>query len=363
MPKDIHKYIKLNIYKDYTLNIEEDNIFNKYDNQVCYEKYNIKYYKKLSYDINKELADAFKKDTKINFIDFLIVLYFMANRLHHRYCIGNVIKIDIKELKTILSSIKNNHNKLVNDINFKNLLKLQVKKINKNNIYNIIELILKLSNKSIISKIGNYLIFSKTTVMYFYKSWNNLLIHLNTELLYNNNNNFNNIKELIKKVIENNQKDFENDVAKEMIPYFNIVKNHIVFAQKERKDLKEYQILGDLDVVGIDQNTNEIWLIECKYILPDYSGQKFILRYKDFFGREKYDKKFDRRINYISSNLEDFLYTYIEEKIANISNYTIKKFMVINRQFCNKFHNVNFEILSFDMFKNKLKSINKNYYK
>ena len=108
--------------------------------------------------------------------------------------------------------------------------------------------------------------------------------------------------------------------------------------------------LGDYDVIALDMNNRKIFIIECKVLQPVGSVFEHSMQQKGFFKQNKYDEKFQRRIDYLKNNYQTFFnnigYDLSSEK------YEIAPYMVVNKVFASYYKNVTFPIVTFDELKN-----------
>lgn len=128
-----------------------------------------------------------------------------------------------------------------------------------------------------------------------------------------------------------------------------------IFQQKGHKTvLKELKLhkkgkhpddIGDFDILVYDEIDNIIWNIESKVIQHVGSISEFAKQQNTFFLKNEYDKKFQRRIDYLGENILTIL---ADLKIGNVEEIpNIKHFMVTNKVFVSEFKEVSFSIISF----------------
>lgn len=63
--------------------------------------------------------------------------------------------------------------------------------------------------------------------------------------------------------------------------------------------------LGDYDVLALDMTNKMVFIIECKVLQPVGSVFEHSMQQKGFFKQNKYDEKFQKRIDYMKNNLID----------------------------------------------------------
>lgn len=111
--------------------------------------------------------------------------------------------------------------------------------------------------------------------------------------------------------------------------------------------------LGDYDVIGLSKALKAVFIIECKVLQPIGSVFEHSNEQKRFFNEEKYDEKFQRRIDYFSKVYCSFF--------ANIGydledyTYQIRPYMVVNKVFESYYKMVSFPIVTYDELKAEIK--------
>ena len=142
-----------------------------------------------------------------------------------------------------------------------------------------------------------------------------------------------------------------------------------VFLNKRLKD-NNLEYLGDYDVIAVDNKNNIIIIVEAKFIKPSVDISELLSQQEEYYGRTPYipdkdinhkeklkhnDEKFQRRINYLKDNYKDIL-PKINLNIDINKEYDIKPYMVFNRHFKPLFKKLDFEVLSFNEFKELLEN-------
>jgi len=107
--------------------------------------------------------------------------------------------------------------------------------------------------------------------------------------------------------------------------------------------------LGDYDVLALDIRAKKVFIIECKVLQPVGSVFEHSMQQKGFFQQNKYDEKFQKRIDYLKNNYRIF-FTNIGYAL-NDEDYEIKPFMVVNKVFASYYKSVAFPIVTFDELK------------
>lgn len=131
---------------------------------------------------------------------------------------------------------------------------------------------------------------------------------------------------------------------------FDYADNDIDIRRKDRKgNHLPINELGDYDVIALDQKNKMIYLIECKVLQPIRSIFEHSLEQKRFFNTEKFDEKFQKRINYFAGVFRNYFenlgYPLGEDE------YEIIPLMVVNKVFDSYFKKVDFKIITFDELK------------
>lgn len=110
--------------------------------------------------------------------------------------------------------------------------------------------------------------------------------------------------------------------------------------------------IGDYDVIGLSKSLKAIFVIECKVLQPIGSVFEHSNEQKRFFFEEKFDEKFQNRIDHLSATCIDFFknngYEYVDEE------YTIKPFMVVNKVFDSFYKPISFPIVTYDELKKSI---------
>ena len=113
--------------------------------------------------------------------------------------------------------------------------------------------------------------------------------------------------------------------------------------------------LGDYDIIAININKKEIWLIESKVLQKVGSIYEDQMQQKNFFFQHKDDEKFQRRIDYIKDNTKKVLASF---GITD-NDYTVVPYMVTNKLFESRYKKILFPIVTFSEMKDLI-SGNKN---
>lgn len=136
--------------------------------------------------------------------------------------------------------------------------------------------------------------------------------------------------------IEHLFKDFE----------FDYYKHDVDIRREDRKgNHPSINELGDYDVIGLCKSLKTVFIIECKVLQPIGSIFEHSNEQKRFFKEEKFDEKFQKRINYFSKIYRSF-FTNLGYDLENCV-YLIKPYMVVNKVFESYYKKVLFSIVTY----------------
>jgi hypothetical protein len=107
--------------------------------------------------------------------------------------------------------------------------------------------------------------------------------------------------------------------------------------------------LGDYDVIALDKVGGKLFIIECKVIQPVGSVYEQSMQQKGFFEQNKYDEKFQKRIDYFSNNYRRF-FSSLECELSD-NECKIIPLMVVNKVFDSYYKKIAFSIITFDELK------------
>ena len=113
--------------------------------------------------------------------------------------------------------------------------------------------------------------------------------------------------------------------------------------------------LGDYDVIALDMQKQRIYLIECKFLQPIGSVFEHSKEQERFFLKEKFDEKFQKRIDYFTKVYKSF-FKNIGFDLSN-TEYEVKPYMVVNKVFESYFKKVNFPIVTMDELRKAIQEI------
>ena len=111
--------------------------------------------------------------------------------------------------------------------------------------------------------------------------------------------------------------------------------------------------LGDYDLVVIDDSKGIIWNIESNVLKKVGSVFEDSMQQKGFFEKHEFDKKFQRRIDYLIHNYKTILNSI---GIDYQKEYDVRSYMVTNKIFISRVKQVQFPILSFNEMKRLVES-------
>lgn len=116
-------------------------------------------------------------------------------------------------------------------------------------------------------------------------------------------------------------------------------------------DKEKYpQYLGDYDVFAVDSEHKKIWIVECKVIEKVSTIYEMYRQQNRFFNEDKYDEKFQRRIDFMKENYKSVL----ENLSINTDEYEICPYMCFNKVMVSRYKKVSFPILSYNELCNEI---------
>lgn len=120
--------------------------------------------------------------------------------------------------------------------------------------------------------------------------------------------------------------------------------------EDRRGNYPTIDILGDYDVIGLSITQKRVFIIECKVLKPIGSVFEHTNQQKRFFLEEKYDERFQKRIDYFSKVATSFFanHGYATE------GFTIQPYMVVNKVFSSYYKHVRFPIVTFGELKEEI---------
>lgn len=152
------------------------------------------------------------------------------------------------------------------------------------------------------------------------------------------------------------KKRYEDEMVQDIAQLFRDAKFDIVIPELELihrfPDDNYPEELGDYDVFAINHTSHEIWIIESKVLQKIGSIYEDQMQQKNFFFQNKYDVKFQRRIDYLTDN-----YRKVLKSLKNdISEYQLVPYMVTNKLFVSKYKKINFPIITYSELQQKLQA-------
>lgn len=123
-------------------------------------------------------------------------------------------------------------------------------------------------------------------------------------------------------------------------------KGYLTWHNLELKKLckgKHPDYLGDYDVLAVNIQASEIWIIECKVLEKVETFYEMYRQQNRFFNEDKYDDKFQRRIDYMKKNYAEVANDLGIPK----AEYVIKPFMCVNKVFASRYKEIDFPIKSY----------------
>jgi hypothetical protein len=134
---------------------------------------------------------------------------------------------------------------------------------------------------------------------------------------------------------------------------FDYYKHDVDIRREDRKgNHPSINELGDYDVIGLCKPLKTVFIIECKVLQPIGSIFEHSNEQKRFFKEEKFDEKFQKRINYFSKEYCSF-FANIGYDLGDCT-YQIKPYMVVNKVFDSYYKKVSFPIVTYDELKSEI---------
>ncbi len=360
---DTCHYTDLDIYvsvdSEYKVDaIDTKDAKEKYDSMLL-RKYNTKdYYIKndeVDIDFFEKAMEQFCNDTNVNFQLLILLLDYMQLMLIQediaKEIYPNVFSID----KTILlHAFNDNLEEKVDDLNeigylidFITLNPSLLKTI-KNTKHDILPIWEreKRENRFEVKPIimnDEELIFSPISLNYLKTLWTSGM----TEWYLPYEIGLTNLKDVLKKWKKRYEDEMVQDIAQIFRTLdFDIVEPDIELMRRFPKD--DYPTeLGDFDVIAINEERQEIWIIESKVIQKVGSIYEDQMQQKSFFYQHKEDEKFQRRIDYMTKNYHKVLNSFGLQNSA----YKVIPYMVTNKLFMSRYKKIEFPIVTFEELK------------
>lgn len=197
-----------------------------------------------------------------------------------------------------------------------------------------------------ILKMGNLCIFSPVAMNNLYTQWRNGLADWFPPYEIGLTN--------LLEVLAKWKKRYEDEMVQDIAQLFRAAKFDVVIPELKLYDrfpADNYpEWLGDYDVFAINHTSQEIWIVESKVLQKIGSIHEDQMQQKGFFVQGKYDKKFQRRIDYLNNNYKKVL----SSMKLDISEYRIIPYMVTNKLFVAKYKKINFPIITYSELQEKL---------
>jgi len=196
-------------------------------------------------------------------------------------------------------------------------------------------------------KNGNNIIFSPVVLKELHSRWNYGLtdLYLPYEIGIDN----------VMRVLKSWKKRYEDLMVYDIVDIFtkygfkNIWPNAKLHSLD--KNHKHPQKLGDYDLLIVDEDNSEIWLIESKVLSKVGSIHEMYMQQANFFLNHRYDEKFQRRIDYMEEHYKEILEGL---KLDYSKEYNIKAYMVTNKILFSRYKKISYPIISFYELKNLL---------
>ena len=341
-------------------------------------------------NISKEITYTLSNELGIDFLGYMLIVMLFAqksvtndlkpfqielnnvlNEIRDKKCNSRIIKINydefISKLEIAPIGIKNKKEWLSKILNYLIIDKEKIKYVgDKKNEYINIDYRFKRENrfdlKPIVKK-DDILIFSRESLYTVFYQWNYCFEYFYLPYDFS--------LDKSKKLLRDKKKTYEKDIVSDV---YNLLRKNnykVVSEFKVDKILKDKSLvyLGGYDIIATNDKNKEILIIECKFIKLSRDKIEALDQQKEFYGTAEkiikkyishteplkyYDEKFQRRIYYMQDNYKKIL---IKNNLIDINiDYNIKSFMIFNRYFPPLFKEVDFEVLSFNKFKELLES-------
>lgn len=160
----------------------------------------------------------------------------------------------------------------------------------------------------------------------------------------------------LQKTIKLWKKRYEDEMVQDIAKAFQASQFTYVFPEVDlanRFPKDDYPAeLGDYDVIAISEKKKEIWIIESKVLQKVGSVYEDQMQQKNFFIQNRYDEKFQRRINFFQDNCEKILCSF---QLDSCSGYSIRPAMVTNKLFVSRYKKIGFPIYTFHEFEQILR--------
>lgn len=160
----------------------------------------------------------------------------------------------------------------------------------------------------------------------------------------------------LQKTIKLWKKRYEDEMVQDIAKAFQASRFTYVFPEVDlanRFPKDDYPAeLGDYDVIAISDEKKEIWIIESKVLQKVGSVYEDQMQQKNFFIQNRYDEKFQRRINFFQDNCEKILCSF---QLDSCSGYSICPAMVTNKLFVSRYKKIGFPIYTFHEFEQILR--------
>ena len=189
-------------------------------------------------------------------------------------------------------------------------------------------------------KQDNNIIFSPVVLKELHSKWKYGLtdFYLPYEIGLNN----------VMKVLETWKKRYEDLMVYDIVDIFTKCRFKNIWANAKLHSLdkkhKHPQKLGDYDLIVVDEDNAEIWLIESKVLSKTGSIHEMYMQQANFFLNHKYDEKFQRRIDYVREHYKEILEGL---QLDYSKEYKIKAYMVTNKILFSRYKEIGYPIISF----------------
>ena len=293
----------------------------------------------------EEVKQAFEKDTGVPLDTFLTLMYYLetggniGSELYYR---GNVFCFWKEDLIDDFCVAQNVSKKLAEKA--LHLLNISTDRLKTKN--NVADFYLPIGEKEKrcdryevkpVYEYDNMLIYSPVAIHFLKDYWQNSIFEF--RMPYEIGMPF------TKEVLVDWKRVYEKKIVFDLEKIFKdngfVVKPNFELMSLDKK--KYPQFLGDYDLFAVDLQRKAIWIIECKVIEKVETFYEMYRQQKRFFKENKYDEKFQRRIDFLNDNYSEV----IKDLKLPTAEYNIKPYMCVNKIFVSRYKNIAFPILSY----------------
>lgn len=353
--------ISIEVDREYRINTIMIKNSKEQNGQLLLRKYNHVDYQIKSDNVDisyvEQIINDFKQDTGVDFKLFIAFLNYLQLDVisipSAKEIQPNVFSVELKELQNdfynnLVEHKNDDVNEIVKIIEFLSIDTEKIKDLrgstneilpiwereNRNNRFDVKPLI----------KYKDKIIFSPVVAKQLEMLWSNGVIdcYLPFEIGLDN----------VLKTIKEWKERYQNEMVQDIANMFRDKTFEIVIPEIDLNSRFPKEgfpdNLGDYDVIAISLKKHQIWIIESKVLHKVGSIYEDQMQQKGFFYQNKYDEKFQRRIDYMINNFK------LIKKVFNLTNndYKIIPYMVTNKLFISKYKQIYFPIITYHELQN-----------